>query len=239
MNDWFTLWFGREYLELYPHRDEAEARDVVALVRRTIGSSHPGRILDLACGSGRHARVLREWGWTVGFDLSSTLLGLAREESPDAPYVRGDMRRLPFADGVFGVVVNLFTSFGYFDADADHLAVLREVARVTRRHGTFVLDFLNEAQVRATLVPADRRVVDHKTVRQRRWITSDGRYVLKSISADHGGHTYVERVRLYTPAELHTLITAAGFTVTHEFGDYEGGVRTDDSPRAIFFAERG
>jgi len=238
MNDWFARWFGREYLELYPHRDDRDAVALLALIQRVLGVGAPHRILDLACGSGRHARALRAWGWTVGLDLSATLLDVAAAASPGAPYVRADMRALPFADGAFDVVVNLFTSFGYFETDEEHLAVLRGVARVTRPHGWFVLDYLNADYVRATLVPENETVVNGKTIQQRRSITPDGRFVLKTISVLPEGHEYVERVRLFSPDALQSMIRAAGFTVAHTFGDYTGRPPSGDAPRVILFAER-
>jgi len=239
MTDWFTRWFGKEYLELYPHRDDADAREAVSMIRAQIGGAQfPAPILDLACGSGRHSRALWEWGWTVGLDLSATLLQLAHEEDPDDPYVRGDMRVLPFAPGTFGLVVNLFTSFGYFATDAEHLEVIREVARVTKSGGTFVLDYLNADEVRRTLVPFDEHVVDGRRIWQRRSISADDRYVEKNISADHCDREYQERVRLYTPDNLRDMIASSGFVVRHEFGDYDRSALTPDSPRVIFFAER-
>src|SRR5882762_11981979 len=95
------------------------------------------------CSSDLHTKVLFERWWTVGLDLSMALLKVARKESPDAPYVRADMRDLPFADETFDLVVNLFTSFGYFDDDREHLRVLSCVAAAMRRGGTLVIDFLN------------------------------------------------------------------------------------------------
>ena len=110
-------------------------------------------VLDLGCGTGRHTRVLRERWWTVGLDLSMALLRIARVESPDAPYIRADMRELSFADESFDLVVNLFTSFGYFEDDREHERVLSCVCASMKRGGTLVIDFLNASQVRRDLVP--------------------------------------------------------------------------------------
>ena len=241
MNDWFTHWFGKEYLELYPHRDEEEARAAVRLVcnivRASTGAKEIGPALDLACGSGRHSRALRQETWTVGLDLSMPLLDVARQESPNAPYVRGDMRSLPFADDSFGLVVNLFTSFGYFDTDAQHLRFLAEVARVTRPGGTFVLDYLNAEEVRHTLVPSDERVIDGRTVRQQRRISPDGRYVEKTITAERCDQTYQERVRLFGQDQLQMMLEESGFAVVTQCGDYDGSPWTEASSRLIIFAE--
>src|SRR5438105_12687804 len=108
--DWFEEWFGEDYLHIYQHRNETEAEGAIELIATNLAGRRIDTVLDLACGAGRHTRVLRERWWTVGLDLSMPLLKIARKESSDAPYVRADMRELPFAESSFDLVVNLFTS---------------------------------------------------------------------------------------------------------------------------------
>jgi SAM-dependent methyltransferase len=237
-DDWFEDWFGEEYLALYEHRDHHEAREVVALIAEQMGEVD-APVLDLACGAGRHQRTLCERGWwTVGLDLSPSLLRAARAEDRTAPLVRADMRELPFADGSFALVVNLFTSFGYFRDDAQHLRVLTDVARVVRPGGWFVLDYLHAEQVRRSLVSHDERSVGTVTVEQERQISADGRFVRKTITIGDLGRTFVERVRLFEPEELVALCTRAGFSVDTVLGDYDGSPLRPDSPRTILFARR-
>ncbi|MGH9420514.1 MAG: class I SAM-dependent methyltransferase, partial [Thermoanaerobaculia bacterium] len=159
MSEWFESWFGEDYIAVYPHRNAAEAGRAVALIERVAAIRPGGRALDLACGAGRHSKVLAERWWTAGLDLSEVLLRLAKRDKVDAAFVRGDMRVLPFRTGAFNLVVNLFTSFGYFADDESNLHVVQEVARVTAGGGTFVLDFLNTAHLRDTLVPFDERTI--------------------------------------------------------------------------------
>jgi SAM-dependent methyltransferase len=238
-DDWFEDWFGEEYLALYEHRDHHEAREVAALIAERMGDTVDAPVLDLACGAGRHQRTLCERGWwTVGLDLSPSLLRAARAEDRTAPLVRADMRELPFATGSFALVVNLFTSFGYFRDDAQHRRVLSEVARVVRPGGWFVLDYLHAIQVRQSLVHRDERTVGTVTVEQEREISSDGRFVRKTITIGDLGRTFVERVRLFEPSELSALCTGAGFVVDTVVGDYDGSALRDDSPRTILFARR-
>jgi len=233
--EWFERWFGEEYIALYPHRNAAEAERVVSLIDRTIGSKRVSRVLDLACGAGRHSKVLcRRW-WTAGLDLSEVLLRLAHREGVEAALVRGDMRILPFRDGAFDLVVNLFTSFGYFGDDESHLHVVREVSRVTCEGGGFALDFLNTARLRNDLVPYDEREIGGQIVEQRREISEDGRYVIKKICLRGTGKEFTERVRLFDPGDLNAMMTAAGFKIAAVYGNYDGDALTPDSPRAIMF----
>ena len=120
MTEWFEEWFGEDYLKLYPHRDEADADRAVALIGRSVGLRPGWRVLDVACGAGRHARAFVHAGaCCFGLDLSATLLRLARGITT-APLVRADMRRLPVRPGSMDLTVNLFTSFGYFEHDDEH-----------------------------------------------------------------------------------------------------------------------
>lgn len=236
--DWFEEWFGEEYLALYPHRDEEEAVEVAALIASRVTLPPGAPALDLACGAGRHARALSERWWTVGLDLSPALLRVARAEDPEAPLVRADMRILPFRDGAFRLVVNLFTSFGYFREDAQHERVVAEVARVTAPGGCFVLDFLNASQVRDTLVTSETRVLGSREVRVERAITDDGRFVRKTIELVDEGRTFTERVRLFEAAELAAMLERCRFRVCETLGDYDGTPHHAASPRTILIGER-
>ena len=236
--DWFEAWFGTDYLRIYQHRDESEAERAIDLIAAHVHGREIQSVLDLACGAGRHSKVLCERWWTVGLDLSAALLRVARREDPDAPYVRADMRELPFAAESFDLVVNLFTSFGYFEDDREHARVLACVRTALRPGGAFVIDFLNAGQVRRNLVPYDERVENGVTIEQTRMISPDDRFVEKTIRLLERGREYVERVRLLSAGDLERMLEAAGFDVVHCFGDYAGSDWSENSPRTILFASR-
>ncbi|PYO48052.1 MAG: class I SAM-dependent methyltransferase [Gemmatimonadetes bacterium] len=236
--DWFEEWFGEDYLHIYQHRDEMEAERAIELIATNLAGRRIDTVLDLACGAGRHTRVLRERWWTVGLDLSMSLLKIARKESSDAPYVRADMRELPFAESSFDLVVNLFTSFGYFGDDSEHIRVLACVGAAMKHGGTLVIDFLNASQVRRDLVAYDERVENGITIEQRRAISPDDRFVEKTIRLRESGKEYIERVRLLSPRDLQRMLIATGFKIAKLFGDYSGGDWSEDSPRTILFASR-
>jgi SAM-dependent methyltransferase len=236
--DWFEEYFGVDYLRIYQHRDESEAERAIDLIAAHVRGREINAVLDLGCGSGRHSKALCERWWTVGLDLSAALLRVARREVPDAPYVRADMRELPFADESFDLVVNLFTSFGYFEDDRENARILNCVGTAIRPGGTLVIDFLNASEVRRNLVPYDERVENGITIEQSRTITPDNRFVEKTIRLRERGREYVERVRLLSAGDLQRMLKAAGFEVAHCFGDYVGAPWSEDSPRTILFASR-
>ena len=237
MTEWFEEWFGETYLALYPHRDDAEAARAVALIQRTLPWQGGWRVLDVACGAGRHARALRDAGARcTGLDLSAALLRRAREHAA-VPLIRADMRSLPVRPGSMDLTVNLFTSFGYFATDTEHAGALAEMAGTLRRGGWLVLDFLNADAVRATLVPEEETHLAGQPVRISRELADEGRFVRKRIMTSDG-RAFTERVRLFSAGELAGMLASAGVTVRHRFGDYDGGAIASDSPRIILMAER-
>ncbi len=235
MTAWYEDWFGEDYLQLYPHRNEEDAARLISLLETRV-EFHGKEVLDLACGPGRHAgQLIASKAKVTGIDLSAVLLESANQVD-GLDVVRGDMRLLPFAPDSFDVVVNLFTSFGYFDDDDEHLGVLCEVRRILKTGGAFVIDFLNAAATVANLVPGETTAMGSETVDVSRRITDTGKFVEKEIKRHSDGEVFRERVRLFSPKELTNMVELAGMRVTSVAGDYSGNDLTDDSTRTILFA---
>jgi ubiquinone/menaquinone biosynthesis C-methylase UbiE len=236
MTEWFEEWFGEEYLQLYPHRDDHEAERAVGLITRTVPLQPGWRVLDVACGAGRHARAFQAAGGRcTGLDLSATLLQLARQVT-NAPLVRADMRALPIRPGSMDLTVNLFTSFGYFEQDSEHTAALGEMIATVRPGGWFVIDFLNPEAVRRQLVPEETLELSGSTIRVSRSVSPDGRYVCKTIRSPEGKR-FRERVRLFEPDLMSRMLEEAGVTVRFRFGDYDAAPLTSHAPRTILIGQ--
>ncbi|HEV8355133.1 MAG TPA: class I SAM-dependent methyltransferase [Gemmatimonadales bacterium] len=235
VSDWYEEYFGEEYLLLYPHRDEEDAERLVAALTRVAPLAPGARVLDVACGTGRHAAAFRARGARVtGVDLSRQLLRRARQDAR-IPVIRCDVRRIPVRPGSMDLTVNLFTSFGYFESDAEHLRALREMVATVRPGGRFALDFLNAARVPRDLVRLEHGTLAGRPVQIDRWLDPAERHVFKSITTGDG-RRFVERVRLFAARELERLLVEAGGSVRHRLGDYDGGPLAPDSPRVILVA---
>lgn len=233
---WYEESFGEDYLLVYRHRNQASAGREVQAAAGWLDLKEGESVLDLCCGTGRHSIALDDLGMQVtGIDLSSVLLQVARETSQEREivYVQGDMRDLPFKEGSFDAVLNLFTSFGYFAEDDENVKVLSEIARVTRQGGGFLVDFLNRRAVERSLVPRSEREQEGTRIREERWI--DGSFVRKKITVtDHlGERHYQERVKMYDREQMMRMMEAAGLTVDQVWGDFDGTLYSEDSPRMI------
>jgi SAM-dependent methyltransferase len=228
---WYREWFGEEYLELYSHRDEEEARRQVAFFREQAGDFR-GAVLDLACGMGRHVTELRGGGYrAVGCDLSFTMLRTGRQEYGAMPVARADMRQLPFCSSSFGALVNFFTSFGYFATEEENLQVVEEMARVLEPGAMFLFDYLNVHRELEKLVQRERRSTPLGEVQIERWFDSSDQSFNKRITI--GQKRYMERVRGYELNEISKMFAACRLSIRSAFGDFDGNPFAATSPRLI------
>ena len=237
---WWEAWFGEEYLDLYPHRDLESARREAAFALRHL-PPQPAPLLDLCCGSGRHSLPLAEAGLPpVGLDYSAPLLDLARRRNPRLSLVRGDMRSLPFLNRCFRSVLSFFTSFGYFRAEAENVAVVAEVARVLEEGGAFLCDTFHRDYALERLVEEERRRCGDREYRIRRWWNAESRRIEKEIEVRREGtlRLFRESVRAYTCDELVTLLQDAGLCVEETWGGFDEAPVGPGSPRLITLARK-
>ncbi len=239
---WYDTAFEGGYLDLYPHRDLAAARaEVGGLVERgLLAPGARGRVLDLGCGFGRHLLALRERGIdATGLDRSLALLRRA-DPSLGGRLVRGDFRALPWRARAFDALLMLFSSFGYFD-DGENARVLAELVRVLAPGGLVVLDLMNAARVKATLVPESRTRRDGLEILERRRLERGGTRVVKDVHVrgdDGGERRWSEDVRLYEPGELERLLVVAGLEFLRREGDFDGRAFESDAPRQLVWARK-
>ena len=166
-------WWNEIFDELYLKTDgdvvenEDITRREIDLFLELLPLDKDARILDLCCGQGRHSLELARRGYTdvTGVDRSGFLLNEARARSQAAAlpvqFHEADARGIPDADASFDAVLVLGNSFGYFENASDDEAMLREVKRVLRQSGRFLLGrerrSARQSQFRAAIVGVDRR----------------------------------------------------------------------------------
>lgn len=242
MTDWFTRSFGSDYMLVYKHRDLQGAYNEVRQMMEWLELPEGSKVLDLCCGMGRHSMALRDFGFKVtGVDLSEVLLEEAKRQDPagEVRWLRGDMREVPL-DEKFDAVVNLFTSFGYFDDHDDNERVLAEISRLLEPGGQFIIDFLNPAYVKDYLVPLSERTEEGLRITEKRRI-EDG-FVRKTIEireADGGEpRTYEEQVRLYDNKTFLGMLERAGLRVERQYGGYDASAYEPAGSKRMIFVGR-
>jgi len=239
MKIWFEEWFDSpEYLKVYSHRNDSEADAFISMLTQRISLSPGAKILDMACGAGRHAIALAKSGFSVcGTDLSPFLLKNAVENASAAgvevEFLRQDIRSLNL-NSTFDAALNLFTSFGYFLTNEENFGIFSTAYNILNPDGYFIFDFLNETFVRKSLSPFSRKLHPDCYIEQFRTIDNDR--VNKEIIVQSGGalKRFSESVRLYSSTILQKEIEKRGFVVTEALGDYQGRQFVKDfSPRFI------
>lgn len=239
---WYAKWFNTPFYHvLYGHRDDKEAS--VFIERLTVflygaAAGEERRVLDLACGSGRHVRSFYALGFKVwGVDLSEASIEEASERGPaEISYTCQDMRNFSLP-GKFDLITNLFTSFGYFEREDDNRDVLKSVARHLKPDGLFVLDFMNVHRVLKHLVheeTIDRQGISFHVTRKH-----TGRHIVKTIkfNDNRNDHAFNEQVQSFSLDQLTQLLFSTGFNLEAVFGDYNlSNFELEKSPRAILIA---
>ena len=227
MKLWFEDWFeSEEYLKVYQHRNSEEAEILVSFILSQINLPAKAKVLDFGCGAGRHALLLAKRGFDVtGVDQSANLLSVAADEAQKnglhATFIRDDIRTVNFNEK-FDLILNVFTSFGYFETDEDNFSLFSNVESHLAHDGTFVFDFLNAENVRHNLTPFSKTEIGDMVIEQTRKI--EGNSVIKEITLHQKGSlkNFRESVRLYSKEELITAINNSNLVVEMIFGSYTG-----------------
>jgi 2-polyprenyl-3-methyl-5-hydroxy-6-metoxy-1,4-benzoquinol methylase len=246
--EWFEDWFNHPlYLKVYSHRDDSEANLCVETILRITGFDHAQEqvsVLDIACGAGRHAFAFARRGLHVtANDLSRFLLGTAENEAikEELPITFSgcDMRAINL-DRQFDLVVQLFSSFGYFETDAEDRTVVRNVKTMLSQDGWYVLDLLNPSWLRRHFVPRTEKTAGELSIIEERTLSSD-RVVKRIDIRDADGHelSFTESMRLFSPERISGLLESEGLEVIRIAGDYRGSDFDEAvSPRMVIFSRK-
>lgn len=256
-NEWWKEVFDERYLTTYcdiipPERTEQEISFLLAHLNLKEGA----KILDVACGHGRHAIELARHGYAVtGLDFSQHFIDLARHSAHDTDiqFIHGDMREMPFVEA-FDAAVNMFTSFGYFENEDDHALALRNISRALKPGGIFLIDLNNTVNLLRRM--SREGVVDEQVgtlIHTDTHTLSNGRVVTTEHTIDpaamrwsmtrtwkEGDSTqrYTTNIRLFSLPELTHMLSAQGLRIEQVWGDFHGSSFGFDSPRMILRAKK-
>ncbi|MFH1686185.1 MAG: class I SAM-dependent methyltransferase [bacterium] len=242
---WFEsdeFWEVSEPVLFPPERIEA-APDEVAQILNLTTTTPKSAVLDLCCGVGRHSVALAGAGMNVtAVDLTDRHLArteaAARDKGLAIEIVKSDMRQFCRPEA-YDLIVNLFTSFGYFEREEDDRLVATNMFRSLRSGGKAVIDIISKERLAKIFLPNNWSELDDGTLllEERRatqdWGWMENRWIFIKGTQRHDlrfGH------RLYSAVELKKLMLAAGFSSVQAFGSLEGAPFDHESKRLIIVA---
>ena len=235
-NNSYKSWFDTPYYHiLYKNRDYKEAemftRELMKFIKLPLNS----KVLDLACGMGRHSINLNKMGYNVtGVDLSvKNIKNASKYESENLKFKIHDMRK-PLGQK-FDLVVNLFTSFGYFDDFKDNLKTLDSIKSSLKKNGLAVIDFLNIKYLKNNLIHKNTEEIDGIKFHLNRSIKNG--FLTKKISFKHelNEYNFEEKVRSLDLIDFKSMFKQSNIEILHIFGDYKlTSFDENNSKRLIF-----
>ena len=219
---WYASWFDTPFYHiLYKDRDYAEAEAFMTTLTNYLNLPEQAKILDLACGKGRHSIFLNKLGYDViGADLSENSIAHAKQFENNTLHFKVHNMCLPYGE-TFDAVFNLFTSFGYFENESDNLSTIKAIKADLNEFGFGVIDFMNSNYVINNLVEKDTKTVDGIDFLQERRV--DNGYIIKDISFtfEDEDYQFQEHVKAFTLSDFETLFEKAGVYLLDVFGDYK------------------
>lgn len=240
--EWFDKWFDSPYYHiLYKHRDYEEAKAFLDTLINFFKIKPNHKVLDLACGKGRHSIYLNEKGFDVtGVDLSEQNIAHARQfENDRLKFDIHDMREV-YAQEEFDFVLNMFTSFGYFENESENEKAICAAAESLKPGGFLLIDFLNPYRVINNLVSEEKKTVEGVEFDINRALSDDG-YIVKNIHFTDKGEefNFQERVKAIRRIEFLDYFRKANLRVLKTFGDYDlNPYEPEQSARMIFVTQK-
>ncbi len=247
LTQWYCEFFDDLYLRVYqPLEAPEQVRREVDFIISALNLPKGTKILDLCCGQGRHSLELARRGYdVVGVDLSEALLYVARkraeQEGLKVTFLHCDMREIDF-NGEFDAVINMFTSFGYLESEAEDEKVLEKVSMALKRGGKFLLDIINRDRLIREFQAREWHAADEGwlVLEERKFDSLSGRMETRWVCVARDGVRYerLSSVRLYTASELRVMIERVGLEVINLFGDYDASPYSWNSHRLIVLAKK-
>lgn len=219
---WFQYWFNSPYYHiLYSQRNDEEAEFLIDNLTAYLKPAAESRILDIACGRGRHAIYLQKKGFDVtGIDLSEQSIKYAKQfEQKHLHFFVHDMRKLGYIN-YYDIALNMFTSFGYFDTEKDHVNALKSFRKSIKDDGTVVIDYFNTQKIIKNLTQRETKTIEGIDFDIRKYV-SEGK-IIKHIDFEHKSKHFAfeERVQAFTMDDFSRMLLKSGLRVEAVFGNY-------------------
>lgn len=220
---WFQYWFNSPYYHiLYSQRNDEEAEFLIDNLTAYLKPALNSRILDIACGRGRHAVYLNKKGFDVtGIDLSEQSIKYARQfEQKHLHFFVHDMRKLGYIN-YYDIAMNLFTSFGYFETEKEHVNALKSFRKSIKDDGKLVIDYFNTNKILNNLTQRETKTVEGIEFDIHKFV-SEGK-IIKHINFEHKSKHFAfeERVQAFALEDFQRMLEKSGLVIKAIFGNYK------------------
>jgi cyclopropane fatty-acyl-phospholipid synthase-like methyltransferase len=220
--EWYKSWFDSPYYHiLYSHRDETEAKHFLDKIISHLHLKTGMKILDAACGRGRHSMYLNKKGFDViGYDLSAVNCAYNKKsECKTLHFLVHDMRK-PFRENYFDVALNLFSSFGYFETEDENRQAIRSLSQSLVKGGQLLIDFMNAEHAAKRLRKEEIINIKDVTFKIRKHIENN--FIVKTIDVEDQGriHENTEKVMLLDRSHFENYFNETGLKTISVLGNY-------------------
>lgn len=258
--DWWKFIFNKDYLKTYvdiltEQRTEKELSFILDFIKDRFRNKKI-KILDLACGHGRHSLPLAKAGYfVIGIDYSDYFLKLAKKEAKklklkNIKFIKKDMRKINFKNE-FDLVINMFTSFGYFENEDDNLLVLKNIYQSLKNNGYFILDLENYHRWLTWFIKngkwADGFLTISSIIKQsnglevttKTWFDIEKmRVFIKREWFENKTKSYLGSFRLYSLNEICNYLKLLNFKIFKIYGDFDKKEFDSQSSRMIIISKK-
>jgi SAM-dependent methyltransferase len=239
--EWFSEWFNSPYYHiLYQNRDEKEAEFFLQNVVQKLGFTPNHRIVDLACGKGRHAIYLNSLGYYVtGVDLAPKSIEYASQSANSRLHFEVQDLRCLHSESPFDIALNLFTSFGYFKSIEEDTLVIKNIHAILASKGLLLIDFMNVECVKQNLIERESKSINGIQFHISKWI--DKGFIHKKIEVQDETKVFefTEKVQVLELQHFEQLLNTKYFTIQQIFGNYAlEPFQIGTSDRLIIVAQR-
>ena len=239
MNTKYNNWFDSKYYHiLYKNRNHEEARKFINKIIEHLNLKPKSKVLDAGCGKGRHSIEIEKLGHIVtGIDLSKNSIKFAKQfENSNLNFLVHDISKPLNIE--FNLVLNLFTSFGYYEKDKD-LEILLSLEKNLDKNGTGVIDFFNIKNVKDNLVKKEQTTIENIKFKIKRKINKFS--VIKEISFEDNSidYKFQESVNTLSLLDFKNYFNQTNLEIIEIFGDYNlNNFNEIKSPRLIILFKK-
>lgn len=226
------------------HREDIQP--AIEFICSELGFATGSKILDLCCGPGRYTVELAHRGFdVVGIDLNENYIAIARQiaekEGLVAEFMSGDMREIPFVTR-FDVIINVGTSFGFFDNDADNQQVIKAVAKALKPSGVFLLEMANRDYYLKNFGEKDWQRREDGSVmtiqREFDYIRSRINATFEILTDEKATTKWCSSWRAYTLAEVVAMLDEANLILSCVYGDWTRNKYNVDAKRMVVVSRK-